>query len=174
MMRIPMRRMAHLAVALALVSGPAIAQPPSVDDLVAQLQPPPDRGLALTRGVRVEGTPALPPPSVALDITFAFNSAALTTDAMLILDNLGRALNDPRLAASRFELAGHTDAVGGDAYNLRLSQRRAAAVRRYLMARHGVDGKRLDSIGYGRAHLVDPDHPDGAVNRRVQVTNLGE
>ena len=122
----------------------------------------------------VEGTAApTAQPSVDLAVNFEFNSARLTTDAALTLDQLGRALNDPALASSRFQVAGHTDGVGGDAFNQTLSERRAAAVKDYLVVHHRIAVGRLDAAGYGKSRLLDPAHPDAAANRRVQVTNIG-
>jgi outer membrane protein OmpA-like peptidoglycan-associated protein len=171
-----------IALVAALLHATAVSaqDAPSTEDLVNRLKPaqqPKTRGFVVpSRGVTVEGGKTAPaePPSVDLAVNFEFNSATLTTDAMLTLDNLGRALKNPALAAFRFEIAGHTDAVGGDAFNQSLSERRAMAVKVYLVAHDGVDGKRLETIGYGRSRLLDKDHPNAAVNRRVQVTNLGE
>jgi len=72
---------------------------------------------------------------------------------------------------------GHTDSVGTDAYNQRLSQRRAASVREYLVA-HGVSASRLSVAGFGEAKPVASNTTaDGrAQNRRVElrVTNDGQ
>ena len=71
-------------------------------------------------------------PAVDLhDIYFEFDSATISPDALPQLRELGAALTDPRLAGASFRIGGHTDATGGDAYNTRLSQRRAEAVRRF-------------------------------------------
>jgi len=165
--------------ALAMSSHVSAAQDrPSKQDLIEKLAPQPG---AQTRGFKPggRGVEVIGPQqeqaagSVDLDVNFEFNSAKLTTDAMLTLDNLGAALKDPSLEASRFQLAGHTDAKGGDAFNMNLSSKRAQAVRDYLVQRHGVKAERLESIGYGKTRLLDKEHPDAAVNRRVQVTNLG-
>ena len=56
---------------------------------------------------------------------------------------------------------------------MKLSEARAKAVRQYLVSQQGIDSARLESVGYGRSRLLDKEHPDAAVNRRVQVTNLG-
>ena len=82
--------------------------------------------------------------------------------------------SDAALRESRFSVAGHTDARGGDAYNLNLSRLRARAVADYLIKQHGIDAQRLDVEGYGRSRLLDPANPASAVNRRVQITNLGQ
>jgi outer membrane protein OmpA-like peptidoglycan-associated protein len=165
-----------IAIAAAIPAYAQDQRKPTESELIERLKTGPQtRGFAVdARGIKVEGaaTPA-ENPSVDLDVNFEFNSTALTTDAMLTLDQLGQALKNEALAQQRFQLAGHTDAVGGDKFNQALSEKRAAAVREYLITRHGIAAGRLDAIGFGRTQLLDPQHPDGAVNRRVQVTNLG-
>ncbi len=130
------------------------------------------RGLNSKRGITVEGVvPSDKPLSVNMYVNFEFNSAELTSDARITLDRLGAALRDPRLAAYSFVIAGHTDAKGSADYNQRLSERRAASVRSYLIAQGGIAAGRLSSKGYGKTQLLDPDHPEDGVNRRVQVIN---
>lgn len=129
------------------------------------------RGLS-QRGVTVEGVvPSEQPNSVNIYINFAFNSAELTSDARITLDQLGTALRDPKLATFSFVIAGHTDAVGGAEFNQKLSERRAEAVRSYLIAQFGVPADRLTAKGYGKSQLLDPEHPEDGINRRVQVIN---
>jgi len=112
-------------------------------------------------------------PSINLKVYFEFDSAILKPEAMDVLDTLGEALTSGELSGQRFELAGHTDAVGTDAYNLDLSQRRAKAVLDYVVTAFGIDATRIDAVGYGESQLLDPSNPEGDVNRRVQVTRLG-
>lgn len=107
--------------------------------------------------------------AIDLDIGFALDSATLAAAATAQLDELAAALNSEKLAASRFRLAGHTDASGPAAYNQALSQRRAASVKAYLVERHGVDPARLETVGWGEEKLKDPLAPEAAVNRRVEV-----
>jgi outer membrane protein OmpA-like peptidoglycan-associated protein len=107
-----------------------------------------------------------------LKILFPFNSTELTEDARRRLDELGRALASDELAGFRFELAGHTDAIGSDRYNAGLSARRAQAVAGYLAARFGIDPERLAAKGYGKHKLIDPAAPDSPRNRRVEVVTL--
>jgi OOP family OmpA-OmpF porin len=68
----------------------------------------------------------------------------------------------------RVRIEGHTDNRGDDAYNLQLSQERAASVRAYLV-KQGVAAKRLSSIGYGETQPLDPRETEEAwsQNRRV-------
>lgn len=112
-------------------------------------------------------------PRISFQVEFAFNSAELTPTATGILNELGRALTSPDLAAYRFQLTGHTDGVGNPDYNLALSKRRAAAVRDYLTRTFGVSSGRLVAIGRGSQQLLDPANPASDVNRRVEIVNLG-
>src|SRR3569832_953925 len=61
-----------------------------------------------------------------------------------------------------------TGAVGGYEYNLRLSQRRAAAVKQYMVARHGIPAQTLEVVGMGKSQPLIPQNPYAAENRRVQ------
>ncbi|MES0875017.1 OmpA family protein [Sinimarinibacterium thermocellulolyticum] len=102
-------------------------------------------------------------------VTFEFDSARLTADAQTILDGVVAALQAaPEI---RVEIGGHTDARGSEAYNQRLSERRAASVRDYLVD-HGIDGARLTAVGYGETRPVaDNDSEEGREqNRRVELT----
>jgi len=113
-------------------------------------------------------------PSVDLEILFDYKSAEVTAKAAALLDTLGRALSDARLAEDAFLIAGHTDAKGGAAYNLELSQRRAEAVRTFLTAKYKIDPGKLVAKGYGLQRLKIPGDPFAAANRRVQIVNLSK
>jgi OOP family OmpA-OmpF porin len=161
---------------------PAAAQKAkySSEEIVHALTPTPGGAAEptfRTRGLRPAGeepkAAAAAAPSVDLEVRFKFASAELTDEARRVLDQLGAALTDPRLATYKFKLVGHTDAVGSEAYNLTLSTERAAAVRDYLKERFHVSDARLESIGVGEAQLRDPSRPTSEVNRRVQVMNVG-
>ena len=144
---------------------------PSIDELVQALTPVRPQ---LTRGLRAVSAAAVEPsrPAVDLAINFEFDSARLTPRAQAILDNLGSAINSD-LAAYQFTFEGHTDAVGSAGYNQGLSERRAQAVRDYLVERFRVDGTRVSAIGKGEDELLVPDEPKAASNRRVRVVNSG-
>lgn len=113
-------------------------------------------------------------PSIDLEVLFAYKSAEITREAMPVLTTLGRALRDARISDDAFLIAGHTDAKGGDAYNLELSQRRAESVRQFLIANFGIDGKKLVAKGYGLQRLKNSGEPFAAENRRVQIVNLSK
>jgi outer membrane protein OmpA-like peptidoglycan-associated protein len=159
-----------------VVAAPAQAQQAlSPSQIECALDPtcpkPQQRKRGLQRGVTVEGGKEEQPLSVNLYVNFEFSSAELTSDARITLDQLGTALRDPKLTAFSFVIAGHTDAVGGDEFNQKLSERRAEAVRNYMIAQYGIEANRLTAKGYGKLQLLDPERPEDAVNRCVQIIN---
>ena len=105
--------------------------------------------------------------ALSLPVRFAFDSADILPAARTQLDALadGIKLLEPTRVVT---VEGHTDAAGSDAYNLALSRSRARAVRDYLVQRHGIDGARLKTVGFGEGRLVEDADPHAAVNRRVQ------
>jgi outer membrane protein OmpA-like peptidoglycan-associated protein len=111
-------------------------------------------------------------PSIDLEIYFNYNSAEITPKAVPDLMTLGRALTNPELRGSVFLVSGHTDAKGGDAYNQRLSERRAQAVKRFLVQRFHLPDDSLVTAGYGEEQLKDSANPYAGENRRVQIANL--
>jgi outer membrane protein OmpA-like peptidoglycan-associated protein len=113
------------------------------------------------------------PPPVQFDLlaNFEFNSEQLTQAARENLDQFAKAIKDPRLAGSKFEIDGHTDATGPEEYNQGLSERRADAVVSYL-ASDGIDKSLLVAKGFGKSkpRVANPYSPE---NRRVE-THLSE
>lgn len=105
------------------------------------------------------------------DVLFDFDKATLTAAAKKTLDGVAGRLGK---AEGAIRVDGYTDSKGGDAYNLSLSKRRAAAVRTYLAGK--LSGKTIRAAGHGEANPVAPntrngkDDPDGrAKNRRVTL-----
>jgi outer membrane protein OmpA-like peptidoglycan-associated protein len=111
-------------------------------------------------------------PKIDLEITFDYNSADISAKSLASAQALGRALTNPDLKGSTFVVAGHTDAVGGEAYNQNLSERRADSIKRYLVDKFAINGPDLVTVGYGKSKLKDPANPLAEVNRRVQVVNM--
>jgi outer membrane protein OmpA-like peptidoglycan-associated protein len=104
---------------------------------------------------------------ITQQIQFEFNKAVIKPDSFGILDEVRDVLREnPQI---KIEVQGHTDNVGGAAYNAKLSQSRADAVRKYLVA-HGVEAHRLTSKGYGMSQPLVPNNSEAnrALNRRVQ------
>src|SRR5271154_4501512 len=110
-------------------------------------------------------------PKIDLEINFDYNSDRISAKSLTSVQALGRALANPDLKGSTFVVAGHTDAAGGDGYNQDLSERRADAIKRYLLEKSGISASDLVTVGYGKTKLKDPANPLAEVNRRVQVVN---
>ena len=111
-------------------------------------------------------------PKIDLEIQFDYNSAAIRTSSMPAVQELGRALSNAGLKGSTFVVAGHTDAIGSDAYNQDLSERRADTIKKYLTEKYGLNGSDLVTVGYGKTQPKDPNAPMDPINRRVQVVNM--
>jgi outer membrane protein OmpA-like peptidoglycan-associated protein len=111
-------------------------------------------------------------PNIDLDIQFDYNSDKITATSMPSVQALGQALSNANLKGSTFVVAGHTDAIGGEAYNQDLSERRADTIKRYLTDKFGIAGTDLVAVGYGKTKPKDSSAPMDPVNRRVQVVNM--
>jgi outer membrane protein OmpA-like peptidoglycan-associated protein len=111
-------------------------------------------------------------PKIDLDIQFDYNSANITATSMPSVQALGQALTNVNLKGSTFVVAGHTDAIGSEAYNQDLSERRADTIKRYLIDKYGIAGTDLVTVGYGKTKPKDPSAPLDPINRRVQVVNM--
>jgi outer membrane protein OmpA-like peptidoglycan-associated protein len=111
-------------------------------------------------------------PNIDLEITFDYNSADISSKSLSAVQTLGRALTNPDLKGSTFVVAGHTDAAGGETYNQELSERRADAIKKYLIDNYHISSADLVTVGYGKSKLKDPNQPMAEANRRVQVVNM--
>ncbi len=112
--------------------------------------------------------PAAPRKLMLEGVNFDSDSARLRPESFGVLDGAAATLKE--WGEVKIEVAGHTDSVNSDAYNLKLSQRRAEAVRDYLI-RQGVAAERLTAKGYGEANPVaDNQTAEGRFkNRRVEL-----
>jgi outer membrane protein OmpA-like peptidoglycan-associated protein len=105
-------------------------------------------------------------------IHFNFASAALRPGVKSLIADIAATLkNNP---AWRLSIQGHTDSIGGDAANQRLSQRRAQAIKTALVKRHKVRPGRLQVVGFGLTRPKETnDTLEGrAINRRVELVRL--
>jgi outer membrane protein OmpA-like peptidoglycan-associated protein len=101
-------------------------------------------------------------------LLFDFDSDVIRGQTRTNLNNLASSLN--RNSRTDVTIVGHTDAIGTDAYNQDLSERRAASAAHYLMSR-GVRGARLTTRGLGESEPVASNETEGGRerNRRVEV-----
>lgn len=109
------------------------------------------------------------------DVLFDFDKWEIRPDAEPMVRKVAEIIKQyPR---ARVSIDGHTDAKGSDAYNLQLSEKRAASVKEWLVENGGVDGKRIKTKGWGEAkpiasntNLDGSDNPEGRQkNRRVEI-----
>ena len=119
-------------------------------------------------------TPAPPPQVVALpfgDVFFDFDKAAIRKDQVAVLDsNLDLLKKNPDV---RVLIEGHCDERGGETYNFGLGDRRAAAVKKYLVAK-GIDPERLATVSYGKRRPFETGRGEQvwSKNRRAHFVQL--
>jgi peptidoglycan-associated lipoprotein len=106
-------------------------------------------------------------------VTFPVNRAKVSDDAKLLIDEAIAQLKAENKGVF-FEIEGHTDSTGPDAYNLKLGQDRAEAVRNYLHDQHTIALSRMEVISYGEAKPVtdNKNRANRAANRRVVIKVL--
>jgi outer membrane protein OmpA-like peptidoglycan-associated protein len=109
------------------------------------------------------------------DILFDFDKAVIRPDAEKPMREIADLLRDK--AHRNVVIEGYTDSLGGDAYNQKLSERRAAAVKTWLVSREGLRTTPFATMGFGPRNPVAPNkNPDGSdnpegrqLNRRVTL-----
>ncbi|GAA5236491.1 OmpA family protein [Verticiella sediminum] len=128
-----------------------------------------------------QAAPPAPPPAVApvaekvvydADTFFDFDKTDIKPDGRQMLDELVRQVNNLELEV--IIAVGHTDSIGTDAYNQGLSERRANAVKQYLVGR-GIDPNRIYTEGKGESQPVasNATREGRAQNRRVELEVVG-
>lgn len=136
--------------------------------------PAPVELAARIEDLAVSETPTEVRIDLAADVLFEFDRADLLPRAEEVLTRAAAMIRERAQGTVRIE--GHTDSKGDDAYNQRLSEQRAAAVRDWFV-RNGLDGFTFQTAGMGERQPVAPnekpdgsDDPDGRQkNRRVQI-----
>ena len=104
------------------------------------------------------------------EVLFDFDKSVIKKEFYPVLDETKKIFDD--YPTMRVQIDGHTDSVGTDAYNQKLSERRANAVMKYLVTKVGIDASRLKAVGYGESKPAYPNDTkeDRAKNRRVEFT----
>ncbi len=159
-------------VASAPVPAPVVAAPQPVDSDGDGVFDEQDRCPVTPRGTAVDEFGCPRKGTITLvGVNFENNSAKLVSQSLAMLDAVAADL--VKYPSLKVEVQGHTDSVGSDAYNLKLSQGRADSVRDYLVAR-GVAVAQLAARGYGESRPVaDNTTAEGrAQNRRVAMDVL--
>lgn len=113
---------------------------------------------------------------MAADVLFDFDQAELLPKAEATLQKAADLVRQRAKGGATVRIEGHTDGKGSDAYNQRLSRRRAESVKRWFTS-HGLGRITFTTVGYGATRPVAPntnpdgsDNPDGrARNRRVEL-----
>lgn len=134
-----------------------------IQKLGREWEPPPPGA----RGIDVE-----PPPSVTMTVLFKYDSTEISDrESMQQLVEAAKAFNSFELRGFKFIVEGHTDGDGEEAYNQKLSERRAAAVVKLLTERHGVPPTMLTPQGKGKTEPVadNTSDPGKQKNRRVVI-----
>ena len=145
---------------------------PEVDSIIEALTPPDGshRGIARKQKDRKTSQERF---EVDINVPFELNRYQLNDEAFPYMEQLGNALSDPRLKNSIFEIQGHTCNLGREDYNLWLSQKRAEAVKSFLVRRFGLAPNQLKAIGYGpkKPKWSNATDEGRAKNRRVTILN---
>ena len=113
------------------------------------------------------------------DILFDFDQSNIRPDAEMALQQISASIAE-RFPNVPLQVRGHTDAKGGEDYNLALSQRRSASVKQWLITNASISPNRISTQGYGESQPVAPntradgtDNPSGRqLNRRVEIVAL--
>ena len=115
-------------------------------------------------------TPAIERVTLTSDALFDFDKADLRPEGKSKLDAVAAKIKGDNINVDQITVTGHASAIGEEAYNQALSERRAAAVKAYLIE-NGIDSGRIVTLGMGeRQPAASNSTPEGrAQNRRVEV-----
>ncbi|MFN0193030.1 MAG: OmpA family protein [Aestuariivirga sp.] len=114
-------------------------------------------------------------PAIEIDnVRFGFNESFVREEEVGNLDRIAEIME--RIIAKRpqeiFMVEGHTDAVGSDEYNLKLSRERSAAIKKALTTYYVIPERNLKTVGYGERYLKIPTPEAEQENRRVSVRRV--
>ncbi|HEU0230038.1 MAG TPA: OmpA family protein [Burkholderiaceae bacterium] len=137
----------------------------------------PATGIAGCDGVPVAQAPAVKAPTATkivlnADTFFDFDKSVIKPEGRRILDQVATKVQSMNLET--LIATGYTDSIGTKAYNLKLSQRRADAVKKYLVSR-GIDANHIYAEGKGMSNPIasNKTREGRAHNRRVEIEIVG-
>jgi outer membrane protein OmpA-like peptidoglycan-associated protein len=107
------------------------------------------------------------------DVLFDVDSATVRPDGQGTLQSVADVLSE--YSKTAVIVQGHTDSTGSETHNQGLAERRATAVRSYLVSR-GIDGQRIEAIGFGEGQPIASNDSDSGrqLNRRVEILLKGK
>jgi OOP family OmpA-OmpF porin len=126
------------------------------------------------KGLAVDANGCPIPDVVRLKVNFDFDKAVVKPEYHDVLAQFASYMRQQQ-SFTVVEIAGHTDSIGTDAYNQKLSERRAKAVRDYLVNNLGMDGKLFSAVGYGESRPIADNKTEAgrAENRRIEAELKG-
>jgi outer membrane protein OmpA-like peptidoglycan-associated protein len=174
---------AGLAALMLMPAGAQAQQMPSSQQIERQLDASPRQRVRPQDRVTIDQLRRRPDlrrqaPSIDIQsINFAFGSAEIPRSQMDKVETIARALRQLSRRGGRdatILIEGHTDAVGSFASNQRLSEARAASLRRVLVREFGVSARMLETVGYGEEFLLVNTQQEDWRNRRVTLRRVDD
>jgi outer membrane protein OmpA-like peptidoglycan-associated protein len=169
-------------IAATFVAPAAAQETPSSGQILRQLEAAPKQEVAPEDRVTIQQLKRRPAmrriaPSIDIrGINFAFGSAEIPRSERWKVENIGDAINQllDNNPDAIVLIEGHTDAVGSRASNQRLSEARAASLKRDLRRYFGVPSYNLETVGYGEDFLIVPTPYEEWRNRRVTLREVSD
>lgn len=154
----------------ALIVAPAFTAAADNADTIFTRPPAPQQLAELLYGPKYRSASARTsdaPGRFGMMINFEYDSTKIVPKSLPLLDSVGEMLRLEDVANELLVIEGHADAKGPDGYNRNLSERRADAIKRYLVGTFDIPAERLVTVGEGESQLHNREDPYHAVNRRV-------
>lgn len=172
--------MGLLAEARQLAKEAEGCQPPTLPPALKPVPPPPASKVVPSPPPPPKPAPPQLPPApkvidkMTLQVLFDFDKSTLTEADLKELQKAVAFVK--KYPGANIRLDGYTDSIGTDAYNIKLSERRAAAVKDYLIKKAGVGSSKITAVGHGKADPVASNKTaEGrSKNRRVELSILSD
>lgn len=107
------------------------------------------------------------PGRFGMMVNFEYDSVKIVPKSLPLLDSVGEMLQTENVNDETLVIEGHADASGPEAYNQQLSERRAEAIKQYLLGTFEIPAKQLVTVGSGESDLHNREDPYHEINRRV-------